>query len=194
MQKSIFGAVGLGLLSSACCTLPLLAVTAGVGGAWATTFSWVEPYRWWFVGAAGLFLGFAAIREITESRKPDCDCDDGISARARRTLLVVAAIATAGLAMSPTFLKAEEATASAVAPSGERIVLAIEGMTCETCTTTVRTLLSEVDGASVVSVTYEPPHATVDVDPEKVDSEDLIEAVRTVGYDASVVWESPAER
>ncbi len=193
-NASMMGALGLGVLSSACCTLPLIAVAAGVGGAWATTFAWVEPFRWWFVGAAGVFLAFAVVKEVRDSRRPDCDCEEGMSPRARRSLLLVAVIVTAGLAMSPDLLKADSAPQAYETAGGQRVVLAVEGMTCETCTTTVRMILNEVEGAEVADVTYEPPHATVDIDADRVTSEELVAAIQKIGYDATVVWEGAKTR
>lgn len=187
----VIGALGLGVISSACCTLPFVAVTAGVGGAWITSFSWLEPYRWWFVAAAALLLGIATIREVRSSQSSHCDCEDGMSPRARRTLLVVGAILTAGFALSPEMIRAEE---GGVATSGEselhRVVLAVEGMTCDSCTTTVRRLLEEVDGAEVVTVTYEPPHATVDIVPSETEVSELVAAIESIGYTATLVWEA----
>jgi mercuric ion transport protein len=193
-NASMMGALGLGVLSSACCTLPLIAVAAGIGGTWATTFAWVEPFRWWFVGAAGLFLAVAVVKEVRDSRRADCDCEEGMSPLVRRSLLVVAVIMTAGFAMSPDLLKAESAPLTYETVGNQRVVLAVEGMTCETCTTTVRMILDEVEGAEVAEVTYEPPHATVDIDGDRVTSEQLVAAIQKIGYDASVVWEGAKTR
>jgi P-type Cu+ transporter len=105
-------------------------------------------------------------------------------------MLVVAAIMTVGMAMSPELLRANDAPAPVVSTGTERVVLAVDGMTCELCTTTVRMALDGVEGASVVDVTYEPPHATIDIDPGQTDSKELLDAIQGIGYQASLVWES----
>ncbi len=186
----LFGAVGLGVLSSACCTLPFVAVSVGIGGTWATSFSWIEPFRWWILSAALLTLGFAVFKEVQRSRQVDCDCEGGMSPIARRGLLAIAIIMTVGMAISPELLRADDAPVSVSSQGLERVVLAVDGMTCDLCTTTVRMALGDVDGATVVDVTYEPPHATVDFDPSSTDSNQLVAAIEAVGYKASPVWES----
>ena len=54
----VFGAVGAAVAASACCTIPLLLVTLGVGGAWVGTFTALEPFRPLFIGVALVFLGY----------------------------------------------------------------------------------------------------------------------------------------
>ena len=48
-----------GLLASACCVGPLVFVSLGLGGAWVSTLTVLEPYRWIFAGVAALALFFA---------------------------------------------------------------------------------------------------------------------------------------
>ena len=46
------------VLSVACCVGPLLLVSIGLGGAWATRLAALDPYRPWFVTLSILFLGW----------------------------------------------------------------------------------------------------------------------------------------
>ena len=41
----LMAAVGAGIAASACCTIPLLLVAMGAGGAWVSTFTAFEPFR-----------------------------------------------------------------------------------------------------------------------------------------------------
>lgn len=54
--------IGAGLLTaiaaSLCCITPVLALVAGTSGL-ASTFSWLEPFRPYFIGLTILVLGFA---------------------------------------------------------------------------------------------------------------------------------------
>lgn len=54
----ITSAVG-GVLASACCAGPLILVSLGLGGAWVSNLTVLEPYRWIFVGVAVAALLFA---------------------------------------------------------------------------------------------------------------------------------------
>ncbi len=50
------------ILASTCCLGPLVLVSVGLGGAWLTTLTALEPFRPWFLAAALLALGFAGWR------------------------------------------------------------------------------------------------------------------------------------
>jgi len=61
-------------LAGACCVVPLLLVTAGLGGAWLANFQMFEPYRPLFIGFAFAVLAFAGWRIYR--RVPDCSPGD----------------------------------------------------------------------------------------------------------------------
>ncbi|MDA8150026.1 MAG: mercuric transporter MerT family protein [Nitrospiraceae bacterium] len=46
------------ILSVACCVGPLLLVSLGFGGAWASRLAALDPWRPWFVALSLLFLGW----------------------------------------------------------------------------------------------------------------------------------------
>ena len=47
------------LLAGACCVVPFVLVSIGVGGAWLANLQLLEPYRPVFIGIAIVALGFA---------------------------------------------------------------------------------------------------------------------------------------
>jgi mercuric ion transport protein len=47
------------ILASTCCLGPLVLVSLGLGGAWVSNLTVLEPFRPWFLGAAVLALFFA---------------------------------------------------------------------------------------------------------------------------------------
>jgi mercuric ion transport protein len=61
------------LLASACCLGPLVLVTLGLGGAWISNLTALEPYRPFFLGAALVALFFAYRRIF----RPAQDCKPG---------------------------------------------------------------------------------------------------------------------
>ena len=183
----ILAAVGAGLLASACCTIPLLLVALGVGGAWVSTFTAFEPFRPWFIALAVAFLGYAGYREYRTSTGPECDCEVTMQDKLRRTLLVVGAIITAGLIASPWIIggtTAAIASDSAVPDYGrlEQVALEVDGMTCAACNATVRKALTNLEGVKDAVVTFEPPLAVVTYDPDRVTIEQMTEATSNVGY------------
>ncbi len=73
----------------------------------------------------------------------------------------------------------------AVKAAGERVELAIEGMTCASCANRVEKSLNELDGVQA-SVNFATERATVSFDPGRTEPEELVEAVGRTGYTASL--------
>ena len=61
--------------ASACCVIPLILLTLGIGGSWLSSLSLLEPYRPLFIGATLLLLLFSFHRIYLASRV----CDPGSS-------------------------------------------------------------------------------------------------------------------
>ncbi len=57
--SSLFGAALAAIGASACCAGPLVLLSLGIGGAWISNLTALEPYRLVFVGAVLVCLGFA---------------------------------------------------------------------------------------------------------------------------------------
>lgn len=57
-----------GLLASSCCLVPLLLVSAGIGGAWMSRLTALSPYQPLFLGMAAATLGWGFWR----SYRRDC--------------------------------------------------------------------------------------------------------------------------
>ncbi|RMF13789.1 MAG: mercuric transport protein [Gammaproteobacteria bacterium] len=66
------GAVGA-VLASACCLGPLLLVSLGVTGVWMSQLTALSPYKYWFLGAAVIAVGFAGRRIY----RPVTQCAEG---------------------------------------------------------------------------------------------------------------------
>lgn len=59
-ESAALAAGGLSaVLASACCLVPLILVSLGLGGAWVSNLTALEPYRPIFIGAALVALLFA---------------------------------------------------------------------------------------------------------------------------------------
>ena len=91
---------------------------------------------------------------------------------------IVAAIEVAGYGATP--LAEEESP-----PAGE-VTLAVAGMTCTACAAIIEKTLGRLDGVSSASVNLAAETATIEFDPTSLGPDELIEAVRTAGYDAEV--------
>lgn len=63
------------ILASTCCLGPLILVSLGIGGAWISNLSALEPYRPFFIGAALVAMWFAWKRTY----RPVENCQPGVA-------------------------------------------------------------------------------------------------------------------
>jgi mercuric ion transport protein len=195
---SMGAGLGAAVAASACCTIPLALVSAGIGGAWIGSLTALAPYRWVFVTLAVGALGYAGYNEWRLSRRPDCDCETAFSSTTRRSLLGVGALAVVAIVVSPWLLgvspsgatqqaqaaatNSQQAEASATPASFQQVVLTVDGMTCAACPKTVKTALEGVEGVHSAEATFKPPEAVVRFDPDKVSVEELTTSTKNAGY------------
>lgn len=84
-------------------------------------------------------------------------------------------------AMMPAMMPVSAAAAA------DTVTLKIEGMTCAGCTIATRKVLERLDGVQKADVSYERKLAIVTYDPAKVTTRQMIAAVATLDYTATVV-------
>jgi mercuric ion transport protein len=86
-----FAAGGLlaGLLASSCCILPLALVSLGIGGAWMSYLTALEPYQPYFLGAAILSIGAGLWRAYRKPKAclPGSACARPAAARITKSVL-----------------------------------------------------------------------------------------------------------
>lgn len=96
----------------------------------------------------------------------------------------------------PTLFRATVANAASVprpmiasrrAIDSSTVTLHVEGMTCGGCVIGVRKVLERLDGVQKADVSYEKQRAVVTYDPDKVTIEQMIAAIKTLKYKATVV-------
>lgn len=99
LTASLLGAIG----ASVCCVLPLVLITAGLGGAWLGSLRVFEPLRPLFILVALAALGFAwwQIYRIAPACDPDEACAKPVVGRRRKGLFWSVAVLVCGLLISP---------------------------------------------------------------------------------------------
>lgn len=70
----VWAAVVTGFLASICCVGPLILVVAGVGGAWVSDLTALDPIRPWLTAATLVLLAAAHVRYWRKRRAIACDC------------------------------------------------------------------------------------------------------------------------
>jgi mercuric ion transport protein len=192
----MIGAIGGAVLASACCLGPLLLAGLGVGAvAAAQSLESLRPLFLLFtIGFLGLGFYFAYRRP-----KQVC-CEGGVCstpqiARWGRLLLWIVTVIVIALAAFPFYYgplraaldKPGRPTSLAAPPAQlSTVELKVEGMTCSGCAVSVRNALLEIPGVASASVELETGRASVQFDPTKTSTQQLLEAVNKTGYKASL--------
>ena len=201
-RLGVIGAVVSGIAASICCVVPLILLALGVGGAWASSLRFLDPYRPLFIALTLGFLGFAfyrAYRAPTESCSTDGSCATASPPRATRaTLWIITPLILGLLALpylTPHLFGGGDTPqgGQARAPAGQTptagtspVVLKVDGMTCAACTVTVKKSLTALDGVTDASVTADPPRAVVAYDPARLSTDSLMKATAQAGYPSAV--------
>lgn len=187
----MLGAIGAGIVASACCTVPVVLVSAGIGGSFIASFRAMEPYRPFFVVVAVTALALVALKEYRRSKEVDCDCEeeDAMSETRRRTILGAGFVVTLLLISSPWLLRGamgEENSSTENLSGLSQVVLTVDGMTCELCDVTVAKALESLDGVEEAIVTFEPPQAIVRFNSSVVGISDMERVTADIGYPAKL--------
>ena len=105
------------------------------------------------------------------------------------TAFAASAAGLCDLCPSTGVAEAAPAPASLASPALvlDTVTLRVEGMTCGGCTLATRKVLERLDGVTSAEVSYEKKQAVVIHDPAKVTVAQMIAAVATLKYTASVV-------
>jgi copper chaperone CopZ len=78
------------------------------------------------------------------------------------------------------------AASSANAVKPERVMIAIEGMSCTSCANGIKAMLKRTPGVISAEVSFERREAKVEYDSERTTREKIVEAISKLGYQATV--------
>lgn len=154
--------IGTGLLTataaSLCCITPILALIAGTSSV-ASTFSWLEPFRPYFLGLTILVLGFAWFQKLKPKKKIDCECETTEKSNFMQTksFLGIITVMAALLFSFPLyarifFPKIESKTVITQNSKLQKVEFTINGMTCSGCEHHVKTEVNKLKGIVEVAV------------------------------------------
>jgi copper chaperone CopZ len=185
-MKANYAGILSAILGSICCLGPLLFVTLGLG----TGAVLIGRYHWVFIIAAIAILLWAWAKYLRE--KTVCDCEQK-PMRGRRSVVLTLLLATvlvlgfAGLNLSRhVFASAPVPAQTKLANGLDRVVISVEGLSCVACEIPVRHALRRIDGVKSVQVNAGTKTATVDYEPSKANPEQLVAAISSTGYRASL--------
>ena len=176
------------ILASTCCVGPLLLVAIGVGGAAAI----LGRYHWFYLIGGIAVLSWAWAKYLRE--KTVCRCEHSTMS-GQRTGMITLLVSTVLVLSFACLNISRYVFASAPVPAQtetylanglNRIVVSVDGLSCVACEIPVRHALRRVDGVKSVQVNAGTKTATVDYDAAKTNPQQLVEAINSTGYRASL--------
>jgi copper chaperone CopZ len=184
--------IGAGLLtaiaSSLCCITPILAIVAGSSGI-ASTFSWLEPFRPYFIGMTVLVLGFAWYQKLKPQKQSDCNCETNQKPNFMQTksfLGIITAMSVLLLSFpsyAHIFIPKTKSVSIVTSTSKiQKVEFTIKGMTCSGCEHHVKTEINKLKGIVEVVVSYENGNAIVKFDNKQTTIEQIEKAINSTGY------------
>lgn len=190
------GLVSVGLLSafaaSLCCIMPALALITGTFSL-ASSFSWIEPARPYFVGITLIVLVFAWYQQLfgKPHKQENCGCERNHFMKYKKALLILTLFSGLLIAF-PFYTSALYETpphSSAVQQKANlrTINFVVKGMSCASCTAHIDGALSKVSGVAKSSSSYEKAEIIVSYDPRKVSVDSLKAKINNTGYQITAI-------
>lgn len=184
-------------LASLCCITPVLALVAGISGV-ASTFSWLEPARPYFIGFTVLVLGFAWYQKLKPRTQEEIDCaceeDEKPSFwQSKKFLGIITVFAALMLAFpyySGIFFPDNNAVKTIMVKESNVVEasLSIKGMTCAGCESSVNHVLNSKEGVVEAKADYDKGRAQVIYDPAMITPDTLKAAIENeTGYQVTSV-------
>ncbi len=176
------------VLGSICCVGPVVLIAIGLG----TGAAVLGRYHWFLLIGGIAVLTWAWVKYLRERRVCDCEHKPMEGRRSGMlTLLFVTVLVLGftGLNISRYVFASAPAPAQTQTQLGNglnRVVIPVEGLTCVTCEIAVRHALKRVDGVKSAHVSAATSTATVDYEPSKTNPEQLVAAINSTGYRASL--------
>ncbi len=184
--------IGVGILTaiaaSLCCITPVLALIAGTSGL-ASTFSWLEPFRPYFIGLTILVLGFAWYQKLKPKKQINCNCETEEKPKfihSKMFLGIVTAFAIIMLAFpyysSIFYPKTEKQIIVVDKANIQKVEFTISGMTCASCEEHVNHEVNKLPGIINCNASYEKGNAIVEFDNSQTNIADIEKAINSTGY------------
>jgi len=93
---------------------------------------------------------------------------------------------TGAMGISIKVSRPAHAAVAASAIKTERVLIAVEGMSCTSCASGIKAMLKRTPGVISAEVSFEKREANVEYDSEKTTREKIAEAITKLGYKATV--------
>ena len=184
--------IGAGLLTaftaSLCCITPVLALVAGTSGL-ASTFSWLEPARPYFISLTISVLGFAWYQKLKPKKQIDCNCETDEKPKFIQSKMFLGIITAFSIVMLAFpyyahifYPKAEKQVIVVDKSNVQTVEFSISGMTCASCEEHVNHEVNKLSGIIKSTASYENENAIVEFDNSKTNIAEIEKAINGTGY------------
>lgn len=181
------------IAGSLCCITPVMAIIAGTSGL-ASTFSWIEPFRIYFIGLTFLILGFAWYQKLKPKKQMvgepmNCNCETeekSLFFQTKTFLGIVTLFSVATLAFpyySRVFYPNQEKIVKNIVKSNvQKVEFKISGMTCSSCEEHVNQEVNKLSGIIKSNTSYQNGNAEIMFDNSKINIIEIEKAINSTGY------------
>lgn len=188
-MATITGTISAAILASSCCIGPLILAGLGIGS--IGIFSSLEKFRPLFMIVTFTFIGIAFYLTYRTKKSDECcDINKVKMDRIKKVILWVITIVVVCLLFFPYLYGSFGKSASVVQMNDDlqKVVITVEGMTCEACAKSINAALSKIQGVSAVNVSLEKGEAIVGFDNNLKDIPEnkLLTAIKNIGYKTSI--------
>lgn len=184
--------IGAGLLTafaaSLCCITPVLALIAGTSGL-ASSFSWLEPFRPYFIGLTFLVLAYAWYQKLQAKKEVDCGCETDekpkfVQSKKFLGIVTVFAIVMLAFPYYAHIFYSNSAKEVVVVDKAniETVEFSIDGMTCTGCEEHVNHELNKLSGIISSNASYENGNAIIEFDNSKTHVAEIESVINGTGY------------
>jgi len=187
-MKHIFMAIGAAILSSLCCIVPVLAIIAGTSG-FASTISWLEPFRSFLVIIAILVLGFSWFQKLRPRKEVQCECETNEKPRfiQSKTFLGIVTVFAISMLLFPNYAhvfytKVEKEITRSDSFNIQTASIPIEGMTCTGCEAHISYEVDKLPGIIRSTVSYSNGSAVIEFDSTETNISEIEAAIKATGY------------
>lgn len=178
-------------MTSLCCITPLLAVLAGATG-FASTFSWLMPFKPYLIAISVLALSFAwyqKLRPVNSNAQCNCENQGRTSfIKSRKFLGIITVFAGLMLSFSSysgIFYPDKSNGSYSANEESIELMIQVEGMSCAGCEGLIEHEVSKLQGIQSVQASFKNRNVSVEHNSLATD-EEILEAIESLGYKAKI--------
>lgn len=197
-KNGLMGAFLAAAAASICCIGPLIVIGFGVGGAWASGFSFFEPIRPYLLVLTAGLLGYSFYRIYWKAKTEECEpgavCADPRTTKINKISLWTVTILVILMFSVPYIAPSLYASETGSTGTGKSIQLDVSGMTCTSCEHSFEALLTSMDGVSDVKANYENGSAVLKYDSTKVSLDKVLSESTKIGYKSTLTMSDKGDK